>query len=219
MLYYVDDLQSEDVYIVVESLTPSMEDYLETILQLSKENGVAKISDIARSMKIAKPSVTQAVALLRRDGLVTQTPYGPISLTEAGREKAQEVWHRHQVISRFLFDILKVPSDVANKDACLIEHIISPETIARMDAWLEPTMPALVSLDKLRVGQKGQVVSIEGRNNPIRQRILEMGLVPGAEITVERMAPLGFPIEISLRDFHLSLRQEEASRILIRVGE
>lgn len=204
---------------MAESLTPSMEDYLETILRLCEENGTAKISDIARRMKIAKPSVTQAMASLRREDLVNQTRYGPISLTEKGRQKAQEVWHRHQVIYRFLSEILEVTPDVANQDACSIEHVISGETINRMAVSLEQALPLAISLDQLRVGQKGQVMRIEGRNNPVRQRILEMGLVPGAEITVERMAPLGFPIEISLRDFHLSLRQEEASQVLVRIRE
>lgn len=200
------------------SLTPSMEDYLETILQLSEESGVAKISDIARSMKLAKPSVTQAVASLRRDGLVTQTPYGPISLTERGQIKAREVWNRHQIINRFLREILKVSPSVADHDACLMEHVISPETVAGMTAWLEQSDSnslSLISLDQLRVGQRGRVVRIKGPDSPVRRRIMEMGLIPGAEFIVERIAPLGFPIEISLRDFHLSLRQEEAAGVLV----
>lgn len=122
-------------------MTPALEDYLETILRLCEEHGSAKISDIAKRLKIAKPSVTQAVASLRREGLVIQAPYGPISLTEKGQINAQEVWHRHQVINRFLLEILKVSPTVAENDACMIEHVISPETFIRMADWLGEKQP------------------------------------------------------------------------------
>jgi DtxR family Mn-dependent transcriptional regulator len=126
---------------MADTLSPALEDYLETILQLCDEHGTAKISDIAKRLKIAKPSVTQAVASLRRDGLVNQAPYGPISLTEKGRSQAQDVWNRHQIISRFLLKALKVSPTVAEKDACMIEHVISLETVFRMADWLGEEQP------------------------------------------------------------------------------
>ncbi len=206
---------------MAETLSPALEDYLETILQLCEENGTAKISDIANRLKIAKPSVTQAVSSLRRDGLVNQAPYGPISLTEKGRSQAQDVWHRHQIIRHFLLEILKVSPAVAEKDACMIEHVISPETVFRMADWLGEEHPSSfrsvlrVSLDALLPGEKARIVKIQGKNTPIKRRILEMGLVPGAELKVERIAPLGDPMELRMQDYHLSLRREEAALILV----
>ena len=206
---------------MVDTLTPSLEDYLETILRLCEEQGRAKISDIARQLKIAKPSVTQAVSSLRREGLVIQAPYGPISLTEKGRIHAQDVWRRHQVINRFLLEVLKVSPTVAENDACLIEHVISPETVLRMAEWLgekqpDACMPAeRLSLDALLSGQKARIEKIQGRSGHIKRRIMEMGLVPGVELEVERVAPLGDPIEVKIKDYHISLRREEAALLLV----
>jgi Mn-dependent transcriptional regulator len=208
---------------MAETLTPSLEDYLETILKLCDEYGTAKISDIAKRLTIAKPSVTQAVALLRREGFVNQVPYGPISLTEKGRIQAQDVWHRHQVISRFLCEILKVQPATAEKDACMIEHVISPETVSRMADWLKGEDPAafipaaIMSLDSLVPGQKARIIKVQGKNSLIKHRILEMGLVPDVEVEIERVAPLGDPIELKTQDFHLSLRREEAVLLLVEV--
>ncbi len=204
-----------------KSLSPSLEDYLETILQLSEENGTAKISDIARRLQIAKPSATKAVALLRREGLVTQIPYGPISLTEKGLVKAQEVWKRHQTIRRFLVEILKVQPTVADKDACLMEHIISRETVSHMADWLGESSAAIpglkLTLDRLLPGKRARVAAVQGENTAVKQRILEMGLITGAELTIERIAPLGYPIEIKIQDFYLSLRREEAALVLVEL--
>jgi DtxR family Mn-dependent transcriptional regulator len=124
-----------------ECLTPALEDYLEVILQLSEENGKATISDIARCLEITKPSANQAIANLRSEGLVYQERYGPVFLTDKGREKANEVWSRHQVISRFLREVLKVSPIVAEHDACMMEHVLSPETLAKMTLCL-PEKPS-----------------------------------------------------------------------------
>mgnify|MGYP000898956848 CR=1 FL=1 len=122
---------------MTQPLTPSREDYLEVIYQLAEENGTAKISDIARRMSLAKPSVTQAIASLRREGLVYQDRYGPVLLTPSGEKKAKEVWHRHRVIRSFLVEILQVNPVTADRDACLMEHSISDETFGNMEKWLQ----------------------------------------------------------------------------------
>lgn len=204
-----------------EPLSPSLEDYLETILRLCEDNGTTKISAIARKLNIAKSSVTQAIASLCREGLVNHTRYGPISLTDKGRAHAREVWHRHQTISRFLYEVLKVSPAVAEKDACLIEHVISPETIKQMADWLGGKNEAgiepapIVSLDALLPGEKACIVKVQGKSSPIKRRILEMGLVPGATVEMERVAPLNDPIELRIGDYHISLRREEAALLLV----
>lgn len=214
---------------VTHFLTPALEDYLEVIHHLSEENGRAKISDIARRMDIAKPSVTQAITALRNEGMVYQERYGPVYLTAKGEKKAREVWHRHQVIRQFLREALQVNPTTADRDACLMEHSISAETFSRMEKWLQlqeeapgkkrPIEKALVPLSELLPGQKARLVKIVGKESWLRQRLLEMGLVPGVKLELERVAPLGDPIEILLKGFHLSLRREEASMLLVKVFE
>lgn len=119
------------------NLTPALEDYLEVIYQLTQEDGTARISDIAQRMDIAKPSVTQAVAALRREGMVNQQRYGPVLLTPRGEKRAREVWYRHRVIRCYLEEALQVNPATADEDACLMEHIISQETFTQMEKWLQ----------------------------------------------------------------------------------
>jgi DtxR family Mn-dependent transcriptional regulator len=210
---------------VDECLTPALEDYLEVILQLSEENGKAKISDIARRLKIAKPSANQAIANLRREGLVYQERYGPVFLTDKGRVKANEVWDRHQVISRYLREVLKVSPLVAEHDACMMEHVLSPETLAKMTVYLPEKQPAknnhssAVCLTDILTGQKVKILQLTGKEHKIKQRLMEMGLIPGTIIQVERLAPLGDPVEIRVKGYLISLRRDEASSLLVELIE
>ena len=71
-------------------------------------------------------------------------------------------------------------------------------------------------LRELKPGRKGRIVKILG-DGPIQRRILDMGLVRGAEVEMERVAPLGDPLEVKIKGYHLSLRKEEAARIFVEV--
>lgn len=206
---------------VSQPLTPALEDYLEVIYQLSRENGTARISDIALRMDIAKPSVTQAITTLRREGMVYQDRYGPVVLTPRGEKRAGEVWYRHRVIRRYLEEALQVSPGTADSDACIMEHNISEETFAQIEKWLQEKPGTNASrtqtLAELLPGQKARIVKIVGKETWVRQRLMEMGLVSGAELELERFAPLGDPIEINLQGQHLSLRQAEAAMLLVEL--
>lgn len=207
-----------------QPLTPALEDYLEVIYQLSRENGTARISDIAQRLDIAKPSVTQAITTLRREGMVYQDRYGPVLLTPKGEKRACEVWYRHRVIRRYLEEALQVKPVTANRDACMMEHSISEETFAQIEKWLKekpdaitPPIPKEMTLAELLPGQKARIVKVIGKDTWIRQRLMEMGLVSGVELEMERFAPLGDPIEVNLQGQHLSLRQAEAAMLLVKL--
>ena len=108
-------------------LTQSREDYLETIYELIEENTVARVRDIAAKLNVRKPSVHCAINELKKHGLVEQEPYGYVMLTELGMEEAKKVVKRHNILREFLL-LLGVPSDVAERDACAMEHLLSQET-------------------------------------------------------------------------------------------
>lgn len=110
------------------SLLESGENYLETILILSKRNGSVRSIDIANEMDFTKASVSRAMSILKRDNYIIMEADGRILLTKEGLKKATEVYERHVILTRFITEILKVSPDIAEKDACRIEHIISPET-------------------------------------------------------------------------------------------
>jgi len=118
------------------TLSPSLQDYLEAILNLSREEKTVRITDIAKKLKVTKTSVVQAVNALQDLNLVVQEKYGPVILTEKGEEEATEVWAKHQILYDFLANVLKVEAEVAEKDACDIEHVVSPQTVGRLVEFL-----------------------------------------------------------------------------------
>ncbi len=106
----------------------SGEDYLETILILKNRKGYVRSVDIANELGYSKPSVSRAVGILKSAGYIVVESGGNIVLTELGLEKASAVYDKHKTIKLFLNKLLNVDETIAEKDACRIEHIISPET-------------------------------------------------------------------------------------------
>ena len=114
------------------SLSASLEDYLEAILNVADEDGVARSKDIAVSLGVAKPSVTGALKLLTRRGFVNYKPYGCVTLTKKGVLLAGHVAKRHETIKSFFVDILGVDASIAQKAACKAEHLLGPVIISKM---------------------------------------------------------------------------------------
>lgn len=109
----------------------SGENYLEAIYMIKRTNGEVRAVDIARHLDYSKPSVSRAIHLLENLNLVVINENGSIDFTEQGYKKAVEIVERHDVITRFLKK-LGVVSDIAEQDACRIEHIISEQTFNQM---------------------------------------------------------------------------------------
>lgn len=107
--------------------TESQENYLETILLLSKKKPVVRSVDIANELGFAKPSISIAMKNLKEQEYITITPEGFIYLTSTGLKIAQSIYERHRVLTDALIQ-LGVPTEIAEEDACRIEHIISEAT-------------------------------------------------------------------------------------------
>ncbi|MCI8902191.1 MAG: metal-dependent transcriptional regulator [Lachnospiraceae bacterium] len=105
----------------------SAENYLETILILSRELPVVRSVDIANELGFKKPSVSIAMKHLREKNHITVTDAGFIYLTDTGKRIAELIYERHQFLSGWLMK-LGVPEDTAVEDACRIEHILSKES-------------------------------------------------------------------------------------------
>ena len=110
----------------------SAENYLEAILVLKQEKGLVRSIDIAHHLEFSKPSVSRAMSLLRENGYVTmERDGGWIELTQAGREIAERIYERHQLVRDWLI-ALGVSPETAAEDACRIEHDISEESFERL---------------------------------------------------------------------------------------
>ena len=118
------------------SMTQSLEDYLEAVYMLIAEKRPAQVRDVAQMLSVKMPSVVKALHELKRLGLVTQEPYAPVKLTVKGSRVAKQVLNRHTLLRKFLMK-LGVSRKHADKDACLMEHILSAETIDRIRAYTE----------------------------------------------------------------------------------
>lgn len=206
-------------------LSSSLQDYLEAILELSEVNSTVRVTDLAKKLNIAKASVSQSISKLVDLNLVQQESYGPIELTSTGREQALKVRRRHRMLRKFLIEILGVKPEIAEKDACKMEHTISPETMDKLVDFLaaseqlpqeEPKMTT--QLSQLKKGQTGTVTKIEATGT-LRRRISELGVNVGTKITVLGVAPMGDPMEFSVQDYRLSLRKDEASLIRVEVDQ
>lgn len=112
------------------------EKYLEAIYILSLRVEAVHITDIADAMGVAKPTVTQTVHRLQNKALLDHPQYGTVTLTDKGRNVAQVIYRRHQLLTDFIRNILQVDAAIAEEDACRIEHIISETTMDAVEAYL-----------------------------------------------------------------------------------
>ena len=115
----------------MKSTNESAENYLETILRLSRKLPAVRAIDIVNELGFKKSSVSVAMKHLREKGHITVSGYGFITLTESGRKIAEMIYERHELLTIWLMR-LGVPEDIASEDACKIKHVISPESFAAM---------------------------------------------------------------------------------------
>ena len=117
-------------------LQESGENYLETILLLRQRQGHVRSIDVATELGFSKPSISRAIGILKSAGYVQVGEGGNILLTETGQQKAEAVYERHRLISRYLVLTLGVPAEIADADACRIEPIISQESFDQIKAFV-----------------------------------------------------------------------------------
>lgn len=117
-------------------MSPSSEDYLEMVYSLYLKNGAIRLTDIASELGVSKPSVNRAIKTLKGQGLVQQELYGEINLTDEGVRRAKNVLHRHRLIKHFLVDALGVSPEIADTEACHMEHYMSQDTIDKFEDFV-----------------------------------------------------------------------------------
>ena len=118
-------------------MSPSLEDYLEMIYELCISEGSARLTDLAVALGVSKPSANQAIALLSEQGYIDYQKYRPILMTDKGKEAAKAIFKNHNLIKDFFIKSLGLNAQIAEKDACKMEHILSEETLRAIKEYMK----------------------------------------------------------------------------------
>lgn len=122
---------------VVDSISSSLEDYVEAIYVISSENRVARVTEISKHLHVARSSVTGALKTLSSMDIVNYTPYRYITLTEKGEKLGREMHRRHMAIRNFFTTVLGINEEKSDDTACRMEHSMSREILEKLTHLIE----------------------------------------------------------------------------------
>jgi len=214
-------------------VTAVIEEYLECIYKLQEKSGVARTSDIVKSLNVAAGTVTNTVEWLEKQDLVTHKPYKGVKLTQKGRQIALQVIRKHRLSERLLVDILHMDWDKVHDAACKLEHSITDEMIKPLEKALKhprtcphgnpiPTKCGGIFEEKslplleLAVGEQGTVVKITEEKADLLRYLGNMGLAPKAPIEILEKAPFNGPITVKIGSTNHAISRAVASIIQVK---
>lgn len=248
-------------------LSTSLEDYLETIYELSQSGGKVRVKDIAGARSVKAASVSVALGKLADLGHVRYERRGTIALTDSGLAIGRKMLSRHHLLCRFFAEVLQLPAGEASAQACAMEHSLTDKGMNQLVRFFEflgscpevgnvierfhtcprrhgesPAVPAAEDetgtpqaidhcalchpvpagrttrpLTALKPGETGRVANVVS-HGAIRQRMLDMGLLPNAQVEVSRFGPGGDPVWIRCLGSQVALRRVEAETVLMQAG-
>ncbi len=210
------------------ALSANIEEYLEWIYRLSKEQPEVTTTDLARSLKVSPASVTGMLKRLHERGLIIHEKYHGITLTDSGRESALATIRRHGLLERLLVDVLGLPWHLADEEAGRMEHHITPEVEARLEKFLgypttcphgQPinwTQPeANIRLARVEPGDSVEVARIGDETPEFLEYVASLGMKPGAEVQVTARAPFNGPLMVRVGEQEYALGDEVCSKIWV----
>lgn len=115
----------------------SGEDYLEAILMIWQEKNECHAIDVAHKLNVSKPSVSRAMGILKEDGYIFIDENLHINFTEKGWAKAQNVYDRHQLLTKFIMKITGLEEGQAEQNACRVEHVIDSDVVRGIKNWMK----------------------------------------------------------------------------------
>ncbi|MHB8205450.1 MAG: metal-dependent transcriptional regulator [Desulfomonilaceae bacterium] len=190
----------------VTPLTSAMEDYLEVIYHLEQESRIARVRDIAKRLGVKMSSVSSALKILGTRGLIRYDPHQFITLTDKGILRAKEIVRKHEILKRFLATVLRINDNVAEDNACRIEHYLDPEVIDKLIRFLEFVQTCPVDQSRwMEINAESCddcLLCLEEARKRIQDRAiaqqvaLEGGMtlaeaVPGTRVVVQQIEALG----------------------------
>jgi len=210
--------------------TVAVQDYLKAIYALESAGERATTSALASRMGVSPPSATAMAKRLAELGLVERAPYRGVVLTADGRRGALEVTRHHRLLERFLADRLGLSLAEVHAEADRLEHALSEELEAKIDAELgypthdphgdpipnsdlhveAPRGRTLVDLDP---GESARVSRVPDEDSDLLRYLTELGLVPGSTVVLVSEAPFGGPVALRTDSGEHAISRELADRI------
>lgn len=210
--------------------SPAIQEYLEALGRLEEKESAVRPAQLARHLGLAPSSVSDMLRRLQSQGLVERTSDQGVRLSESGRLMATRMVRRHRLLERFLVDVLGLSWHGAHEEACRLEHGLSADSEEGLARLLEGAetcphgnpIPAVdgevprqetLALHDLRPQESGYVVCIEDENQEELRYLASLGLVPGAQVTLEELAPFNGPVLISVGRARYAVGREIASKV------
>ena len=210
-----------------------LEDCLQAVHRLEGQGRVADPKEVAVFARITPASADQALGELQTRGLVQNGHPDTVSLTEEGRRQAVGLLRRHRLSERLFADILGLPWDRVHEEAMRLEHALTPEAEARIATLLNHpetcphgapipaadgslTPPASRTLDGVPAGARVWIQQIVEEETAFLRYLASLGLLPGAELQVQEVAPFGGPLLVQVGDARYALGRDVAAKILVR---
>jgi len=211
-------------------LTVAVQDYLKSIYALESAGERVTTSALAGRMGVSAPSATAMTKRLAELGLVERAPYRGVALTEGGKLGALEVLRHHRLLERYLVDRLGLSLDQVHAEAELLEHALSEELEAKIDAELGfpthdphgdpiPDSDLRVSAGRdrtlvdLEPGERATVSRVPDGDPELLRYLAELGLVPGSELELVSHAPFAGPVTVRTDRGDHAISRELADRI------
>jgi len=211
-------------------LTVAAQDYLKAIYALESLGERVTTSALAGRMGVSAPSATAMTKRLAELGLVERAPYRGVALTEEGRRGALEVLRHHRLLERYLVDRLGLSLDEVHVEAELLEHALTEELEAKIDAelgfpTLDPhgdpipdrdlrvTTGRARTLVDLSPGERASVSRVPDGDPELLRYLAEIGLVPGSRVELVSHAPFAGPVTVRTDRGDRAISRELADRI------
>jgi DtxR family Mn-dependent transcriptional regulator len=220
---------------MAQMISGNREDYLINILRITEGVRPAKTTELANYMGVSPASVTEMLKALANDGYLDYERYKGATLTDKGMHHARKLRKKHQIMERFLMDILDVDSDTAHEEACRLEHALSEESMTRLcrmvgtpvdedcDGCECPCEAATHGkagrrpLDRMDAGETGTISHLKSDDSEQVRNLISMGFVPGRQITVESRVSEKGPRIVSVGECIIALDARLASAIRVDV--
>jgi len=211
-------------------LTVAVQDYLKAIYALEAAGERVTTSALATRMGVSAPSATAMTKRLAELGLVERAPYRGVALTEEGRSGALEVIRHHRLLERYLVDRLGLSLDEVHAEADRLEHALSEELEAKIDAELgypthdphgDPIPDAELrvepgrdrTLADLEPGERAAVSRVPDGDPDLLRYLTELGLIPGSDVEIVAHAPFAGPVTVRTTSGDHAISRELADRI------